>query len=146
MLMSDRKGLNKMETAARLWVEGESFGAIAQRLRLSRTTVYRWRSHPLFAQLASDHRHRTMVKAFDRCLDLQHRAIDTLEGLLKAKSPHVRLKAAQLVTEMNWKYFVEKEASDKAIRIEEEVLKLTKLGIPHDHRPDELASADPEVM
>ena len=61
-----------------------------------------------------------MVKAFDRCLDLQHRAIDTLEGFLKAKSPHVRLKAAQLVTEMNWKYFVEKEASDKGFQLTKE--------------------------
>jgi hypothetical protein len=100
----------------------------------------------MFAQLASDHRHRTMVKAFDRCLDLQHRAIDTLEGLLKAKSPHIRLKAAQLVAELNWRYFVEKEASDKAIKIEEEVLRLTKLGIPHDHRLDELPSADPDLV
>jgi hypothetical protein len=144
--MAAQKGLNKMETAARLWAEGESFGAIAQKLRLSRTTVYRWRTHPMFAQLASDHCHRTMVKAFDRCLDLQHRAIDTLEGLLKAKSPHIRLKAAQLVTELNWRYFIEKEASDKAIKIEEEVLRLTKLGIPHDHRLDELPSADPDLV
>ena len=140
--MSDRtKGLNKMETAARLWAEGESFGAIAQRLHLSRTTVYRWRANPLFAQLASDHRHRTMVKAFDRCLELQHRAIDTLEGLLRAKSPTVRLRAAQLISEMNWKYFVEKEASDRAVKIEEEVLKLTKMGVPQIPRLADLESA-----
>ena len=37
--MAAQKGLNKMETAARLWAEGESFGAIAQKLRLSRTCL-----------------------------------------------------------------------------------------------------------
>ncbi len=144
--MPTPKGFNKMETAARLWAEGESFGAIAQRLHLSRTTVYRWRANPLFAQLASDHRHRTMVKAFDRCLELQHKAIDTLEGLLKAKSPSVRLRAAQLISELNWKYFVEKEASEKAVKIEEEVLRLSKMGVPNSYRVPALDSADPDEL
>lgn len=144
--MPTPKGFNKMETAARLWAEGESFGAIAERLHLSRTTVYRWRANPLFAQLASDHRHRTMVKAFDRCLELQHKAIDTLDGLLKAKSPSVRLRAAQLISELNWKYFVEKEASEKAVKIEEEVLRLSKMGVPNSYRVPELQSADPDEL
>lgn len=136
---------NKMERAAQLWAQGMSLAEIASKLKVARSTAYRWKLNPIFATLVSDHRYQAMSRCFDKCVDLQEQAIGTLGNLLRAKSPHIRLKAAQTITDMNYRYFIDKQASDEIIKLEEQILRLSPVNIPH-AVPSSHATIDVEAI
>ena len=123
----------KLMEAARRWAMGESLIEIARDLKVARATAYRWKQLPRFAQLVADHRYQAMTQSFGKCVDLQEHAIDTLGGLLKHKNPHIRLKAAQAITELNYKLFIDRQADAAVVELEQQVLKLTPARIPIDH-------------
>ena len=134
--MLNKKGVTndaKLMEAARRWAMGESLIEIARDLKVARATAYRWKQLPRFAQLVADHRYQAMTQSFGKCVDLQEHAIDTLGGLLKHKNPHIRLKAAQAITELNYKLFIDRQADAAVVELEQQVLKLTPARIPADH-------------
>lgn len=136
MPMSSRKGVTndrKLIEAARRWASGESLIEIAKDLKVARATAYRWKQLPRFAELVAEHRYQAMTQCFGKCVDLQEQAIDTLGDLLRHKSPQIRLKAAQAITQLNYQLFVDRQADAAVVELEQAVLKLTPARIPADH-------------
>lgn len=129
-----RRSENKLERAAELWTQGRTLGQIATELKVARSTVYRWKIDPIFADLVASYRYQTMARCFERCVQLQHEAIDTLGALLKSKSASIRLRAAQTITEMNAKHFLDRQADETTMKLEEQILAMTKAHIPHPQR------------
>jgi hypothetical protein len=74
-----------------------------------------------------------MTQCFGKCVDLQEQAIDTLGDLLRHKNPHIRLKASQAITTLNYQLFVDRQADAAVVELEQAVLKLTPARIPADH-------------
>lgn len=133
---------HKLQEAARRWASGDSLLDIARDLKVARATAYRWRSLPRFAQLVADHRYQAMTACFSQCVELQEKAIETLGQLLKNKNAHVRLKAAEAITTLNYKLFVDRQADAQVVELEQAVLKLTPGAIPADHNYMLSAAAD----
>lgn len=123
----------KLIEAARRWAMGESLLEIAQDLKVTRATAYRWKQLPRFAQLVAEHRYQAMTQSFGKCVDLQEQAIATLGDLLRHKNPHIRLKAAQAITQLNYQLFIDRQADATVVQLEQQVLKLTPGRIPADH-------------
>lgn len=134
--MADRKGVtndHKLIEAARRWAMGESLLEIAKELKVARATAYRWKQLPRFAELVAQQRYQAMTQCFGKCVDLQDQAISTLGDLLRHKNPHIRLKAAQAITQLNYQLFVDRQADAAVVELEQQVLKLVPACIPSDH-------------
>lgn len=112
---------------------GESLLEIAKDLKVARATAYRWKQLPRFAELVADQRYQAMTQCFGKCVELQEQAIGTLGDLLRHKNPHIRLKAAQAITQLNYQLFVDRQADAAVVELEQAVLKLTPARIPPDH-------------
>jgi hypothetical protein len=78
-----------------------SIGAAAQRCAVNERTLRGWLSHdPDFASAYDQARQATFTAGISRIQALTAKAVDTLEELLDAPNPAVRLGAARTVSEI----------------------------------------------
>ena len=97
--MKHAKRSPKFDLALELMLAGIDDTEIAQRINMSRTTIWRWRNSAEAVAFLSAHRNREMERLSERMSGLADRALDVLEDVLndpKAGSM-AKLRAATVV-------------------------------------------------
>ncbi|MBM3136767.1 MAG: helix-turn-helix domain-containing protein [Chloroflexi bacterium] len=91
----------KQEKALEMILQGEKDVAIAERLGINRTTIYRWRKHDSEFMEALDERQTLMREAARQGLmDLMDTALETVKEALSNGDSRTRLQAARMVLDM----------------------------------------------
>ena len=108
---------HKQEKAIMLLLQNKKIEEVAQELKISQVTLYRWLKQENFKQRFSEVRQELFNEALDSLKTLTKRAIDTLDDILKNGTKETsRVTASKTVLELALRL---KEVEELEQRVEE---------------------------